>query len=184
MIAILGWGSLIWKPGDLQYKGPWKTGGPLLPLEFTRITSDRPLNVVLDPVNGVECSTRFAWSTQPNLADTVQDLKNREGTTEEHIGYVDLQHDQSSIQKYPAQINVDEVIRHWCKSHQITAAVWTAIPPNFSDKLGVEFSVDAAIRYLKQLPKAAQDSALEYMTKTPIEIQTPLRRRILEEWAA
>jgi hypothetical protein len=184
MIAILGWGSLIWKPEELHYQEPWEKGGPVLPLEFSRITSDRPLTVVLDPVNGVACPTRFAWSTKATLSDAVADLGQREGASEEHVGYIDLQDNQSSIQKYPEQINIDSVMHRWCKDNQIVAAVWTAIPPNFSERLGVNFSVEAALQYLKSLPKPAQARALEYIRKTPAEVSTPLRRRITTEWTA
>jgi hypothetical protein len=184
MIAILGWGSLIWKPEKLQYQEPWKKGGPVLPLEFSRITSDRPLTVVLDQVNGVACPTRFAWSTKTTLSDAVADLGHREGASEVHIGYIDLQDNQSSIEKYPEQINIEDAMRQWCKDNQISAAVWTAIPPNFSEHLGIKFSVEAAVQYLKSLPKPAQASALEYIQKTPAEVSTPLRRRIATEWVA
>ena len=35
-IAILGWGSLIWDPRDLQFDGQWRENGPLFPIEFSR----------------------------------------------------------------------------------------------------------------------------------------------------
>lgn len=57
MIAILSWGSLIWKPEALPYQGAWNPGGPVLPLEFTRVKTARPLTLVLDQVNGVDCPT-------------------------------------------------------------------------------------------------------------------------------
>ncbi|WP_339383599.1 hypothetical protein [Oculatella sp. LEGE 06141] len=183
MIAILGWGSLIWKPQNLQYIGNWETGGPVLPLEFSRITKERPLTIILDPENGVACPTRVAQSAQSNLADAIRDLMQREGTTEERIGYVELQGNQSSLQMYPEQIKVDETIRRWCKDNQVSAAIWTAIPPNFSERLGIKFSVNSAIEYLKTLPESAQASGLEYFRKTPAEIQTPLRQRVAMEWS-
>ncbi len=40
-IAILGWGSLIWDRRDLQIAGDWQQGGPVLPIEFSRIYPTR-----------------------------------------------------------------------------------------------------------------------------------------------
>lgn len=183
MIAILSWGSLIWKPQGLPYLGSWEPGGPVLPLEFTRVRTGRPLTLVLDPVNGADCPTQFAWSSRTRLADAIEDLQQRESASSEEIGYIDLQEDLSSVQVYPQQIDVEHVVYQWCHKYQVTSAVWTAIPPNFTEELGTEFSVDAAIQYLEQLPKAEQESVLEYVQNTPPEIDTPFRRRVEAEWA-
>ena len=182
MIAILGWSSLIWKAQDLPYKGYWQQGGPALPLEFTRVRTARPLTLVLDPVNGVDCPTQFVWSTRTTLTDAIQDLRERENASPEEIGYLDLEHNRSSIQDYPKQIDVDRTIRQWCYKQQIPTAIWTAISPNFMEELGVAFSVEAAMQYLKQLSKAEQDSVLEYVQKTPPEITTPFRQHIEAAW--
>lgn len=181
MIAIIGWGSLIWKPESLPYEGYWQVGGPSLPLEFTRITSQRPLTLVLDPVNGVICPTRFSFSSRTNLPEAIDDLKQREGTSEENIGYLDLKQRRSSIQVYPQQLNVEAEVRRWCLEHQLDAAIWTAIPPNFEERAGNKFSVEAAIRYFKCLSKAEQESTLEYIRNTPPEINTPLRQQMFVE---
>lgn len=183
MIAILGWSSLIWKPQDLPYQGNWQSGGPMLPMEFTRVKTVRPLTLVLDPVHGVACPTLFVWSSRTHLVDAIADLQEREGARLEEVGYVDLLHNQGSIQTYPQQINVDRTVRQWCRAHRIPAAVWTAIPPNFTEELGVQFSVEAAIQYLKQLTKAEQESVKEYIQNTPPVITTPFRQKVEAVWA-
>lgn len=183
MIAILAWSSLIWKPQKLAYRGTWKTGGPILPLEFSRVTEIRPLTLVLDPQSGVACPTRFAMSAHNQLSDAIADLQSREDAPDECVGYLDLQQNLSSCQKYPEQINVEGIIRNWCHENQISAAIWTALPPNFADCIGVEFSVDTAIDYLKHLPQSEQARALEYFQKTPAEINTPLREKVAMEWS-
>ncbi|MBD1867071.1 hypothetical protein H6F95_07085 [Cyanobacteria bacterium FACHB-471] len=182
MIAILGWSSLIWKPQDLPYEGTWQQGGPVLPLEFTRVKTARPLTLVLDPVNGADCPTQFVWSSRTNLADVIQDIQDRENASPEETGYIDLQQNLSSIEDYPEQVNVDRIVRQWCHKQQIPAAVWTAIPPNFTEELGVEFSVETAMQYLEQVPKSDQDSVVEYIQNTPPEITTPFRQHVETIW--
>ena len=39
-IAILGWGSLVWDSRQLPHSGEWHTGGPVLPIEFSRVSKD------------------------------------------------------------------------------------------------------------------------------------------------
>ncbi|MBD2089067.1 hypothetical protein H6F67_04255 [Microcoleus sp. FACHB-1515] len=179
-IAILGWGSLIWKPGDLPIASAWKTGGPVLPLEFSRVSDNRKLTLVLDPEVGASCATQFAFSDRSNLADAIEDLATREQTVQEHIGFVDLPRHLSSIQAYPHQVDVDAIVRQWCDDYQIEAAIWTALKPNFQQKLGVPFSSEAAINYLKQLPPSDRISAIDYFRQTPAEIHTPLRQMVTQ----
>lgn len=183
MIAILSWGSLIWKPQDLPLDGAWKQGGPLLPLEFSRVRTARPLTLVLDPVHGVNCPTQFAWSARTRLEQVIDDIQQRENASPQEVGYVDLEQNLSSIQAYPQQINVDRAVRQWCQAQQVLTAVWTAIPPNFAEELGIEFSVEAALQYFEQLSQSEQDSVLEYIKNTPTEITTPFRRRVESVWA-
>jgi hypothetical protein len=72
-IAILGWGSLISKPeGDatigqkpLRITGKFVPGGPSLPIEFSRISKDGRLTLVIDPIHGTPCDTFYAVSLLP-----------------------------------------------------------------------------------------------------------------------
>jgi len=43
MIAILGWGSLIWDPQELELAdSAWHVDGPSLPIEFARVSGPDP----------------------------------------------------------------------------------------------------------------------------------------------
>ena len=48
MIVCLGWGSLIWRPGDLPV-GDWRDDGQEIKVEFVRESTDHRLTLVLDP---------------------------------------------------------------------------------------------------------------------------------------
>jgi len=86
-IAILGWGSLIWCPRQLQYEGEWQQGGPVLPIEFSRISSDGRLTLVIDTQRGVDTPTRFVVSSHTDLKSAIENLRDRECTLERNIGY-------------------------------------------------------------------------------------------------
>ncbi len=47
-IGIIGWGSLIWDPRGLPIKCKWHKNGPELPIEFSRISQDGRLTLVID----------------------------------------------------------------------------------------------------------------------------------------
>lgn len=63
-IVILGWGSLIWNPRGLPREGPWEEGGPSFPIEFSRVSNDCRLTLVIDPVNGAQVMTRYIQESE------------------------------------------------------------------------------------------------------------------------
>ena len=44
-IAVLGWGSLIWDPKELDANNEWNNDGPFLPIEFARISNNGRLTL-------------------------------------------------------------------------------------------------------------------------------------------
>lgn len=177
-IAIIAWGSLVWDPRTLQIIGDWNNNGPMLKIEFSRISKDGRLTLVIDTVNGEEVKTYFAKSKNNDLDDAIADLRAREGTVRKRIGFVDLINGTDSKTEFPGQVDVFESMKDWCRSQNYDAAVWTALPSQFKDQTKSDFSVDNAITYLKNLPKSKREKALEYIRKAPQEIATPVRRKI------
>jgi hypothetical protein len=53
-VLVLAWGSLVWDPGALRLASNWMEGGPVLPIEFSRISDDGRLTLVIDERHGVE----------------------------------------------------------------------------------------------------------------------------------
>src|SRR5215472_13098798 len=70
-IAILGLGSLCWEgqPRFDRQHGFWSERGPLLKVEFSRVSSTRrgALTLVIDPVHGAPTRVAFALSHRSNL---------------------------------------------------------------------------------------------------------------------
>lgn len=181
-IVILGWGSLVWDPRELPHNGPWKNDGPELPIEFSRISSDCRLTLVIDGDNGTLCKTLYTLSLRTSLPDAVNDLMMREGTIEKRIGFYNHHSQECSLSHFPEQVDIRDVLSTWCDRYGIDGVVWTALQSNFDDQISEEFSVERAITYLKGLPKTARKIALEYIQKAPEQIDTPLRRQVKSVW--
>ncbi len=177
-ICILGWGSLIWdtRPEFDQHHGTWNLDGPMLRLEFSRVSASRQgaLTLAIDSVHGARCRVAYAESSRKNPEDTICDLRSREGTVLRHIGAMFL--DGSKLQGGDEATR--EAIRTWAKEKQFDVVVWTDLPADFQKKAGMTFSLDAACNYLQGLSVEGKAKAAEYVWRAPEFIVTPLRQRL------
>lgn len=176
-IAILAWGSLVWDKRDLPIQDDWQHGGPVLPIEFSRISDDGRLTLVIDERHGVEVPTQFAFSPKTDLELAITDLQKREGTTQrDRIGFVDMAAGRAnplSLEKHP---RATERIRAWCASRRYDAVIWTALGPRFKNAGQTEpFSAEAALRYVTALPEPVKSKAFVYIRRAPEEVVTPFR---------
>ena len=179
-IAIIGWGSLIWCPGCLRIKSTWHSDGPLLPIEFARISSDQRLTLVIHPGSPNQ-RTYWAFSEFDDLQKARKNLGAREGTK-----------NLKRIHSIPPTPNQEEIdrrilrkIRQWLKTQKnLQAAVWTGLESNWEDHHRGAFRAEDAVRYLRELERAKDDAkeafyrAREYIRNTPPQIQTPVRKRL------
>src|SRR5271157_760255 len=151
-IAVLAWGSLVGEPRDLQAAGKFAPNGPLLPIEFCRVSADGRLTLVIDETFGAICTTYSASSALQDLDPAIENLRAREGMQfARGIGFVEVDSGKRSdvaMQRHPQTV---ENIAAWAKSNDYDAAIWTALASNFSEEGGEPFSVTAAIRYLETL---------------------------------
>jgi hypothetical protein len=174
-IAILGWGSLLWEPNTLfqEQIGDWAADGPVLPIEFSRISVTRngALTLVTDPDNGVPVRTLYTISKRESPEDAVCDLRSRESTILRHIGLVDF--DKEIYRGHWTSI-LDKIIL-WAEKKQIRAVVWTDLPSNFTEKTNKIFNTENAIVYLKNLSTEGKKSAIRYIRNAPNCVVTPLR---------
>jgi gamma-glutamylcyclotransferase (GGCT)/AIG2-like uncharacterized protein YtfP len=174
-IAIIGWGSLIWNPADLPHSGSWHAGGPALPIEFSRISPDGRLTLIIDPRHGSRVVSRYSESPRATLAEAVRDLAARELCSEDGIGFLDLRTPAHSRERYPEQVEVRPVLESWCRTRALDGAVWTALPPTFERRTGLPFTTDNAVAYLDSLSGADRERAFDYVRKAPAEVSTPVR---------
>src|SRR5262245_9226344 len=145
-IAILGWGSLIWdeRPEFDENHGEWLPDGPVLKLEFSRISETRKgaLTLVIDSDNGSDCVSAYAMSTRRNPDDAIADLRCREGTIMRRIGFYFRDGSRS------CEPHVPETIVTWAAGKKFDVVVWTELPGNFKQETGKDFSVPNAIAHL------------------------------------
>jgi hypothetical protein len=180
-IAIIGWGSLVWDPRQLPFKEKtcaWHPDGPRFKIEFSRVSRDSRLTLVLDPEHGTELPTLYVTSTRSELADAVADVRDREGTVLRHIGFVSTEGARSP---HDGAAAIHDIVLSWLKDARYDAAVWTALPSNYKDELKHDFSVEHATEYLKGLPEIVRKVALDYIRKAPGQINTSLRIHLQKE---
>lgn len=167
-IAIIGWGSLIWDPRNLSFDRvrDWEPVGPVLPLEFSRKSSNGRLTLVLDEEHGVAVGTRVATSDSGSVDLAVKNLASREGVfSDVQIGCIDV---ASGIGRSRIQ-GLAERIARWASTGGYTHAIWSDLPPMKG------FTLEWAIEYLASLRGTELRRARDYIQRAPEEVETPLR---------
>lgn len=186
-VAVLTWGALAWEPGDLPlvYDDPekpesaWHEGGPEVPIEFSRVAVDCRLIPVIDPVHGVPVPTLYAHSRRNDRELAIQDLMKAIGASNpKRIGFVDIKENKHRALLH---MGMAEPIKAWARSHDVDVVIWAELPANFSNHTGRDFSLDAAVTYLGELPRVLVEQAREYVNRAPAAIDTPLRRKLAAE---
>jgi hypothetical protein len=118
----------VWDPRDLQAAAEFAADGPLLPIEFCRVSADGRLTLALDETYGAVCKTYSAPSAIQSLHGAIEDLMLREGTSDaSEVGFVELASGKQSdiaMQRHP---NAVAAIAAWAASNGYDAAIWTAL---------------------------------------------------------
>jgi len=186
--ALLAWGSLVRDARVLRAAAEFAPNGPLLPIEFCRVSDDGRLTLVIDETFGAVCRTYSAPSALESLDAAIENLGRREGMRNARaIGFVELASGKQSnvaIERHPDAV---ATIAAWSASNGYDAAIWTALAGNFDepDKGGEPFSVTAALRYLEALEGRDPENfgrALAYIRNAPPEVETPVREEVAKRW--
>jgi hypothetical protein len=170
VIACLGWGSLIWKPGSLPLASEWFSDGPVLPIEFARVSDGGELATVIC-ANSPLCKVLWAVMNVGSLDEACKALRLREQIPEDR---------QDGIGIFTTSSSPVGVIADWASARQVDAVIWTALPPRFEEVEGLIPSVDDAIAYLSNLSGKERIHAHDYLSRVPTQIDTPYRREIVK----
>jgi hypothetical protein len=185
-IAILGWGSLLWDPRDLQLASGFELSGPSLPIEFCRVSKDNRLTLIIDETFGTLCQTYAALSAFDDLDAAVKNLAEREGMSRHaDVGYITAAGQARSREATERHPHAVETIADWALNAGYDAAIWTALGSHFEQETREPFSVNAAMRFLEGLEQgdaAAFARALEYIRRAPAATQTPVRDAVTAAW--
>lgn len=196
-IAILGWGAPIANHGHLQLMdGRWHPSGPLLPIEFARIsnpaTPRERLTLVLHSEAARDVPTFWALSRFSTVREARQNLAEAEElggeTPVDCIGYlarggrVDPGHTRREVVRR---------IADWLdrQDRAIEAVLWVDLDSNFTERasavLGRSVRLDETavvdyLRWLAQNNPAAGRAAEQYVRCAPEQVRTVLREHV--EW--
>lgn len=198
-IYILGWGSLITRPGILK-SFHFFPNGPILPIQFSRISRYGSITLVIDPDNGIHIQTWFAVSKFHNLEYAITNLKNREMCSIDYIGFINLstckfkttQLSENNIKLVSGNIDLStmdfisdhtlsnktiEILKNiiiWCMNKSINIVIWTAIPTNFYTETNLPWSYQNLSYYLSILPRNIKSRTIDYITNIPNNVYDSL----------
>lgn len=165
-IACLGWGSLIWNPGDLPMRGVWREAGPAMPIEFVPKSDNGRITLVIS-AKAAPVTVLWAELAVSSLDEAREVLARREGISSKNAVRLVATSRSSSLQQVAA----------WAKEKDLTGVVWTALGPRFPGVTD-QPSNEQIIAYLQGLASPTKELAEEYIRKAPRQIHTANRERI------
>ncbi|OLS26099.1 MAG: hypothetical protein HeimC3_10720 [Candidatus Heimdallarchaeota archaeon LC_3] len=168
-IAIICWGSLFWIPKNLEFLNNWYTDGPFLPIEFARKSRDGRLTLVIYP-KIKEVQTLWAISSNNNLNRAIFNLKKREGTIKDNIGYVNLLTGRNRTKYLDLVPNIIE----WAQIKKLDAVIWTDLSYNFKN-----LTLKSLEEYLLSVDDEKTKLRIkEYISNLPKQVQTYYRKKL------
>ncbi len=183
LTAILAWGSLVWEPKTLKFniEAGWQNDGPILPIEFSRISNNGRLTLVITE-NGTPVTTYFTFADfNSKIEDVILNLKEREGCKLNDIGY----YISETNTIHPENFLFKTEIIEWATKEKMDNVVWTNLPEKWEYKNGnnekIIINPDERIDFLQNLPEDKRRTAEEYIRKTPPQTQTKYRSLIEKE---
>lgn len=180
-IGILAWGSLVYDWRDLKIENDqWFSDGPMLPIEFARISKkSKKLTLVICPVFN-EIQTHYTISKCTTIEEAINELADREETDVENIGCINFK--KGTIETKKMKTELKKTFSLWNSQHNFDALIWTDLNENFLPRFKKPFSLEASIEYLESLlskPELFKDAS-DYILKTPEQTATKHRKALTE----
>lgn len=170
-IGIIGWGSLIWDQRELKTKGDWLPDGPILPVEFCKLSSQGRITLVINR-NFKPIPTLVIESLFKTLDEAINDLAKREGTEDiKNIGH--YTYTSESFHSRDRNAFVKEILKQY--KTDFDALIWSDFGVRFKDKGLGDLSVENIIKHIESLDQNMKEKAIEYIIKTPNQVQTTFR---------
>ncbi len=190
-IACLAWGSLVWDPRTLPLAGPFRLDGPPLPVEFSRVSLDGRVTLVLDgsaPASPTYCGPLAV----ADLDEAVEALAERErivpaergrfvgalvrGGGRQHASdWIDAI--EGSAGRGETDSELVSAIASWLEPRPLDAVLWTALPSRGPAGEAMRPGLDRLLAHLETLEGEARMRAEEYVRRAPRLVRTPHRAR-------
>ena len=156
----------------------WFTDGPLLPIEFTRQSTNGRLTLVITPsVKPVR--TLWALMATDDLEVAINSLRVREG-----IGQ-NINERITSVRKDEyTNDEIKTIIKTWAIDLNLDAVIWTNLHARFQETDNRIPSLEEVIAYFNSpdMDINTRTLAEEYIRRAPKQIDTIYRRRFEAEF--
>lgn len=180
-IACLAWGSLLWDPRTLPRAGAFQADGPRLPIEFSRVSLDGRVTLIIDS-QASELQTYWVELSVDSMDQAIRALGLREKIAPEMWSrWVGAQtaHDRD-LDAGEADSATRASVAAWLSERPVDAVVWTALPPRDPAGFVARPSFEQLLEHLESLEGEARVRAEEYIRRTPTRVRTAHRRRFEE----
>jgi hypothetical protein len=161
------------RAGDFQYEGP------ALPVEFSRVSLDGRVTLVLDPLVP-PVQTYWVELACSELETAIGALGERERIPPEmrarHVGAL-ARAESPQQARGDTDGRIVTEIASWLASQPLDAVLWTALPSRGPAGEGGRPGFETLLAHLESLEGPARDRAEQYIRRTPRPIRTPRRER-------
>lgn len=173
-IEIISWGSLVSDPRTLKVFG-WNNDGPVIPIEFTRVSRDGRLTPVINENVGGLVQTYHAHSRFNNLRQAIDNFIERENIEENRIGIIEPSINRIS-ECCRRHNSTTQIILNWGRQTEYDAILYCALGTRFKDVLDLDYTVENALSYLEELDQTTKLNAIRYLLNIPEQTLTPFMR--------
>lgn len=156
---------------------PFLTGGPRLPIEFSRVALDGRVTLVIDPDAKRDVETYWCLLEVSSLAEAIRELAIREKISPAREGdWIGAQARGDRTQDAgQAAKKTRECVSDWLAQSDLDALVWTALPSRAPDGAYVRPIADQLLTHLQSLSGSARTRAEEYIRRAPPAVITENR---------
>lgn len=172
-IACLAWGSLVWDPRTLPHVAPFREDGPPLPIEFSRVSLDGRVTLVVD-LGAPLLQTFWVPLEVGSLDEAIGALGIREKIVSDRRGEWVGSH---SLGGAPVANGLMPGIDGWLSERSLDALVWTALPTRTPEGEEALPPLEVLVAHLESLSDESLARAEQYVRRTPRSIRTPHRAR-------
>jgi hypothetical protein len=168
-IACIGWGSLIWRPEGLKIHDQWFQDGPILPIEFSRISKDNRVTLIIDK-ESKPVRTLWALMATNSIDEAIESLMTREGISNRQLIH--------SINRTGNSTNqIHNIVKNWLVEKNLDSAIWTGLSYSKKSK-NKRPSIEEILNHLNVIDSSERRNAEEYIRNAPRQIDTKYRRQI------